>query len=65
MALLDHIGQEHTCQSCLYWHQHEALPDVGECRRHAPAPSPRPNELFRVFPSTARHDKCGDWEFQP
>lgn len=65
MALLEHLGQEHTCENCVFWQARELTPEVGECRRHSPAPSQNAQQLTRLFPWTAFYDKCGDWEFQP
>jgi len=48
------------CKSCAYYLQTGS--DVGECHRHAPAPShDRQEVMFTYWPEVEELDFCGEW----
>lgn len=67
------------CQNCRWWSQNDGEQEangMGECRRHAPRPTLRPewdkNDMLvtplAYFPITFGEWFCGDWklnDFQP
>lgn len=57
-----------TCGSCVHYHPPNPLtaPEIGECRRHAPAPTPNLSTIEVNWPrTTAATMKCGEYEAEP
>jgi hypothetical protein len=49
------------CDACKFWQ--EINPIIGECRRNAPVPSPKPMGAW--WPQTEGDDWCGDYWPKP
>ena len=59
--------RELTCDNCRFFEGLSATSDIGECRRHAPHPVPRTDDLHYdvAFPLTSFLHWCGEHQPTP